>query len=138
MNDEHKTKEQLIIELAELRRRISELETSEVERKWAEDLFNALSISSPVGIYIVQDGKFKLGNPRFQILTGYSEDELSSMDPLMLVFPEDRDMVRDNAAKMLKGERSSPYEYRVVGKDGKLRWIMETATSIKYHGRQAA
>ncbi|MEE8173784.1 MAG: hypothetical protein V3T71_00530, partial [Dehalococcoidia bacterium] len=36
MRDEDKTKEQLIRELAELRRRTGELETSETERKRAE------------------------------------------------------------------------------------------------------
>jgi len=36
MKDEHKTQEQLVNELAELRQRIAELETSETERKQAE------------------------------------------------------------------------------------------------------
>jgi PAS domain S-box-containing protein len=107
-------------------------------RRQAEELFNALSVSSPIGIYIVQDRKIKLGNPQFQIFTGYSEDELANMNPLVLVFHEDRDLVRENAVNMLKGKRSAPYEYRVVGKDGSLSWIMETVTSITYKGRQAA
>ena len=137
MIDEQKTKEQLIEEIGVLRKRTAELEKSEIDSKQAKELFDALSISSPIGIYIIQDGKFVLGNPQFQIYTGYSEEELSAMDPLMLVISEDRDMVRDNATMMLKGERSAPYEYRVIDKDGNVRWIMESVTTINYHGRKA-
>ncbi len=104
----------------------------------SEELFKTMSNSSPVGIYIVQDGKFQLVNPQFQKLTGYSEDELLGMDPLRLVLAEDRSIVRENAVKMLKGHRSSPYEYRVVNKAGETRWVIETVTSIYYQGRRAA
>jgi len=41
MKGEHKTKEQLINELVELRQRVAELETSETERKQAEELAGA-------------------------------------------------------------------------------------------------
>jgi PAS domain S-box-containing protein len=131
------TEKQLIEEIGDLRRRNAELEKAEAEREQAKELFDALSLSSPIGIYIVQDGKFVFGNPQFKILTGYSEEELENMNPLTLVIPEDRDEVRKNAIMMLKGERSAAYEYRVTGKDKKLRWIMGTVTSINYRGRRA-
>ena len=107
------------------------------ERKRAEELFTILSSNSPVGIYIVRDGKFELVNPRVLKFTGYTEDELMGIDCLRLVVPEDRDAVRENAVKMLKNERFSPYEYRYVGKDGKTRWAMEKVTSIQYRGETA-
>ncbi len=107
------------------------------ERKQAEDLFKTVTNSSPVGIYIVQDRKFILANPRFQKLTGYTEEELLGMNSLDLVLPEDREAVRKKAVKMLKGERSSPYQFRVIHKSGSARWVMETVTSIQYRGRRA-
>ncbi len=103
-----------------------------------EALSKTLCNSSPVGIYIVQDGKFQYVNPQFQRYTGYSEDELLGTDSLSLVLSEDRNMVRENAVKMLKGLRSSPYEYRVVIKSGETRWVMETVYPVHYQGRQAA
>lgn len=45
--------------------------------------------------------------------------------------------MRENAVKMLKKERLSPYEFRVVTKSGETRWIMETVTSIQFQGRRA-
>lgn len=108
------------------------------DRKRARELFTALSVSSPVGTYIVSDGKFLFTNPGFRRLVGYSEDELSKKDPLDLVAPEDRERVRQAAVKMLKGDSSSSYEYGIVNKAGETRWVMETVNSIQYQERRAA
>jgi PAS domain S-box-containing protein len=106
-------------------------------RKQMEELFKTVTNSSPVGIYILQDGKFQLANPQFQKLTGYSEEELAKIDSMNLVLPEDQGKVRKKAIKMLKGELSSPYQFRVRNKAGDTRWVIETVTSIPYRGRQA-
>lgn len=131
MSNAYEAKQQLFKALEALRLRAA-------EAKQAEELFGTLANSSPVGVYVVQDRKFQFVNPQFQQYTGYSEDELLGMeDCLGLILPEDRNKVRANAVKMLKGERSSPYEYRVVTKGGEPRWIMETVTSIHYKGKRA-
>ena len=102
-----------------------------------ENLFEILANKSPVGFYIVQDGKFCYTNPTFQSATGYREDELLGMNSLELVVPEDRERVRENAIKILKGERTSPYQFRVTHKNGSIKWIMESVVSIQYRGRRA-
>jgi diguanylate cyclase (GGDEF)-like protein len=38
---------------------------------------------------------------------------------------------------MLRGESTSPYEFRIITKQGQTRWIMETVTSIHYHEKPA-
>ncbi|HEY41478.1 MAG TPA: PAS domain S-box protein [Dehalococcoidia bacterium] len=108
-----------------------------VTEEQEEALFKAVSLSSPVGIYIVQDKRFRYVNTRLLKDTGYSEEELLDMDPLHLVLPEDRESVRENAIQMLKGKSSQPYEYRVVTKTEEIRWILETVTSIHYQGKPA-
>ncbi|MEW5897749.1 MAG: PAS domain S-box protein [Bacillota bacterium] len=70
--------------------------------------------------------------------SGYSEGELIGSDSLRIVFPADVKTVRENAVKMLKKERTSPYEYRIINKNGEIRWIMETVASITYRGKRAA
>jgi len=138
MKDEQKTKRRLIDELAELRRRVAELEASEVQQRQEGELLRIFRASSPVGLYIVQDGKFQFVNDYFYGATGGSPNELLGTDPMRLVFPEDRNMVRENAIKMLKGERSSPYKYRIIDKDGQTRWLLEGVASIQYQGRRAS
>jgi PAS domain S-box-containing protein len=107
------------------------------ERKQMEKLFKTVTNSSQVGIYIIQHGKFRMVNPQFQKLTGYTAEELLGRDSLDLVLPEDRDKVREEAIKMLKGERTSPYQFRVVNKARESRWVMITVTSIPYQGGRA-
>ncbi|MFC1925862.1 PAS domain S-box protein [Chloroflexota bacterium] len=136
MKDENKTKEQLIKELVEIRQQTAELKSSKAKDR--EMWLGALADNLAIGVYIVQDGKFQFANSILQELLGYSEEELAGMDSLSIVYPEDREVVRENAVKMLKGERSSPYEFRYVNKGGEILWVMETVTSVLYRGRRAA
>ncbi len=106
-------------------------------RRQTEQFFLKLAESSPIGIYIVQHGRFRFVNTRFQEHTGYSKEELLGTEALGLVLPEDRDMVRNNATQMLRGERDTAYEYRVVDKSGQGKWILETVSSILYEGARA-
>lgn len=100
-------------------------------------LLTNLFINSPIGIYIVQGGRFRLVNPEFQRILGYSEEELLSMVPRDIVYPDDWKDVKQNAIQMLKGERSSPYVFRAIGKDGDIKWIIERVASICYEGKRA-
>ena len=101
------------------------------------ELFAHLFVNAPIGIYIVQDGRFKLVNPEFQRISGYSEKELLQMSPKDIVHPEDWDEVRNKAIEMLKGQHSTPYVFRTLDKSGDVRWIIETVSSIYYEGRRA-
>jgi len=53
------------------------------------------------------------------------------------VYPEDRATHGKCAFDMLKGKRKSPYEFRIIGKDGSIHWIMESVTPVIFEGRPA-
>jgi len=106
----------------------------ELERQFVRQLF----LNSPIGIYIIQDGRFRFVNPEFQRITGYSEEELKGLESLALVHPKDREMVRGNAIQMLKGSRHTPYLARIVSKEGETKYILETICSIYYRGVRSA
>ncbi len=103
-----------------------------------QEVFQMVFVNLPIGAFVVQNRKFRLFNPQFQKLLGYTTDELVAMDCLVPVLPDDRDMVRDNAVRWLKGKHSVPYEYRYVRKDGTAGWAMETVISGQYRGERAA
>ena len=103
----------------------------------SSDLAQALLRCAGTGIYIVQDGKFKYVNSLFQELTGYSELELLGKYSLDLVYPEDRETVREKAIESLKCGSSLPCEYRFVRKSGEIIWVLEKVTSTEYKGRRA-
>jgi len=96
-----------------------------------------MSMSSPASMYIIQDGRFVFANHRFLDRIGLTEDELLNTDQYDLIHPEDSEMVRQNAIEMLKGIRTTPYEYRAYNKAGEMMWVAETVTSIQYQGRRA-
>ena len=102
-----------------------------------EEALKILSEQAPVGACIMQDGEFCYINSFFLSSTGYTANELMGKDSLEIVVPEDRDMVRGNTIRMLKGDIVSPYQFRVIRKDNSIIWVMATVKSIQYHGRQA-
>jgi PAS domain S-box-containing protein len=117
-----------------LRQRCAELEKTESRE---EELFRIIRASSPIGLFIVQDGEFKFVNDIFRGAAGRSPEELIGTNSMTLVHPEDREMLRENAIKMLKGERFSPYKYRIVTQNGEIRWMLEGLASIQFQGRRA-
>ncbi|UCB43358.1 MAG: PAS domain S-box protein [Dehalococcoidales bacterium] len=102
-----------------------------------EDIFQIVSLRSPAGMYVVQDGKFVFANPQFLNDEGYAQDEMLGSEPLAMVHPEDRERVRQNAVEMLKGMRTAPYEFRTISNTGEIRWLMETVAPIQYRGKRA-
>ena len=107
------------------------------ERKQSEELLKTVSHNSPLGIYILQDDKLQYTNPQFQKLTGYSQKELLDRELLSLVIAEDSDVVKSSTASTLKEGRPYPCEYRIINKSGQIKWVMQTASTIHYQGREA-
>jgi PAS domain S-box-containing protein len=137
VSDERKTKKELVEELAALRERVAELEQAESSHVQAEELVRIFRASTPIGLFVIQDGDFQFVNENFRTITGSSPAQLIGTESRNLVLPEDRDKVRDDAIRMLKGERTSPYRYRIVLANGEIRWMLEGVASVQYQGRRA-
>ncbi len=95
-------------------------------------LAKAIISNAGVGIYIIQHGKFVYVSELYQKLSGYTDTELIGTYSLNNIYPDDREMVREEAIKCLKGESFEPYEYRFVKKNHKVMWALETITPIVY------
>lgn len=105
--------------------------------KESEHLFRTLTEKSVAGIYVVQNGQFRFVNANAASYAGYSTEELIGKKSDFMVHPEDREAVKKNARAMLRGERSSPHEFRIITKQGKTCWILETVASITLDGKPA-
>ncbi|HNS54189.1 MAG TPA: PAS domain-containing protein [Syntrophales bacterium] len=88
-------------------------------------------------VYVVQNGKFRFVNPQFAAAGGFTEKEMLGMESARLIHPNDQEEARENAIKMLKGERTLPYTFRIIAKDGSVKWIQETVHAITYKGKRA-
>ncbi len=107
------------------------------ERKQAQELYKTLAEKSQAGVYIIQDGIFKFLNERAANFVGYRPDELIGKRERKIIHPDDWKIVVENAVNMLKGKESSPIEFRVIARDGTVKWMMESITSIPYGGKPA-
>jgi PAS domain S-box-containing protein len=103
----------------------------------SEHLFRTLTEKSVAGIYVVQDGRFCFVNDNAASYAGYSAEELIGKKSDFMVYAEDRPAVKLNARDMLRGKHSSPHEFRITTRQGKVRWVLETVASITFGGRPA-
>lgn len=116
---------------------ITERKRAQEERERAERLCRTLAKHTQSAIHIVRDGCFRFVNPYVSVCSGYEKSELLGMKTVSLIHPEDRDIARSNAIRMIKGDLSSPYEFRMITKDGNIRWMMETNTPVEFEGDHA-
>jgi PAS domain S-box-containing protein/putative nucleotidyltransferase with HDIG domain len=135
--DERRAKADLIEELDSLRGEIAGLQEAEAALRDTGALYRSLADSSPVGVFFLVNGRFHFLNARFEQSTGYRAAELLGRDSLVIVHPEDREQVRRDAVEMLRGRRNTPYEFRAVTKDGRIRWILGTVASVSFRGERA-
>jgi PAS domain S-box-containing protein len=91
----------------------------------------------PIGLFIIQDGRFKFVNDNLRTLLADVSDEIIESYSMKLVYPDDRERVRDSAIKILRGESVKPYKYRIIDKEGQIRWLLESVSSIQYQGKRA-
>ena len=124
-------------QMLKMDQQIAKSEVMAREIKQSKELFRILFYRSPIGTYIIQNGHFQLVNRQLAYILGYEEDELIGRPSLGFVLAEDRDTVRENAVSMLKGGSSLGYEFRVVNKQAKIKWVMETVVPIYYRRKRA-
>lgn len=100
-------------------------------------LYQTIWNHSLAGMYLIQHGTYQLVSPIAATFMGYSIAELIGMKSTSIIYPEDRKKAREDALDMLSGRLEHPYSYRVVSKQGDIRWIIETVTSTTYRGKPA-
>ncbi len=141
-----KDRQELLQELERLRRRVSELESAEAERKRAEEAlkesetkYRAIVENSLAGIFIIQDRRFVYLNPRLAQIHGFQRVE-DLMGHLLreVVHPEDLDMVRQRSRQILQG--NMPYDHflcRGLRQDGGVVWLEVRVNRARFRGQPA-
>ncbi len=145
MNDNRKTKEQMIQELEDLHQRIAELEKSETERtqteeklREREESYRHLFENANEAIFVAQGGKLVFLNPKTTMITGYSGEELVSRPFIEFIHPDDRDIVSNRHVRRMKGEEIPQlYDFRIIHRDGNVRSVELNVVAINWKGRPA-
>ena len=110
----------------------------EEELREGETLFRTLTEHALVGIDIIQDNRFSYVNPAFAEIFGYPQNELNGASPLMLLHPDDRELVAGQMSRRTSGELPTMhYEFRGKRKSGETRNIEVFSVQISLNGRPA-
>ncbi len=147
--EEHRRAEQALLASASLSRamaadnaalqaEIHDREQIQRTLREGEAKFRSMAETVACGIWIHQDGRFRYFNPQVEAITGYSRQELASADIWQLVHPDSREAVRERAEARLRGSKvPSRYQFKILTRTGKERWVDFSATMIQYDGRPA-
>ncbi len=105
----------------------------------SEAKFRDITENSPLGIYLIEKGKFRYVNPRFAEIHGYGPGELPDRMGLEnLVHPDDWLAIREQFHRLDAGEEK-PFKalVRTLTKDGRTIWVEILGSRITYQGRSA-
>ncbi len=126
-------------------REITDRKTAEEEQRKAkeriresEHRYRLLFENANEAILIFQEGETKLFNEKTLEITGYSEDEYKHLVVDDIVHSDDRAMLLEKHEQRIAGAISDePYEYRIITKAGKTKWLRIKPTRIIWEGRPA-
>jgi len=120
-------------------RDITERKKVEEKLKKSEEKYRLLINNASESIIVAQDGLLKFVNPMtLDLLRGYSEQELIDSPFPKFIHPGDRSMVVENYRRRMANETVlSQYAFRVVTRDGIVKWVEINAALIEWQGKPA-
>ena len=97
-------------------------ESEEKYRRIVENTTNVIMVTQP-------DGIISYLSPSCKRVLGYLPEELVGKNPAIF-HPDDTKKVQQTLSKALKGEKGSNFEYRIITKQGKIKWILHSWSPI--------
>ncbi len=117
---------------------ITERKQAEKNLRESEKRYRLVVENANEAILITHDMKIVFANTVAINNTGYSMEELTSMDFTDLIHPDDVNMVRDYHLKRLKGDEvPSVYSFRIISCDKSVKWVELNTTVIEWEKKHA-
>ena len=137
--------EELLFQNEEKAKRVDELVIANLNKDIQEEIlrksqqqYHSLVENASVGIFVAQGEFIKFVNPWASKLFGYSDEEMRNLPFLEFVHPQDRDLVKNNHIKRIKGEPlDQEYNVRIIKKDQEYTWIAIHGVRIEWEEEQA-
>ncbi len=119
-------------------RNISEILKANLALKESEEKFRILAETTPTAILVYQNDMWKYANRAALSITEYEESELLQMKYWDVIHPTYQQMVRERGTNRQQGiTTENNYEFKIISKSGKEKWVDMTATQIDYRGQIA-
>ncbi len=117
---------------------ITERKRAEKTLRESEEKFRVVSENARAIFGIIQGKRFIYANPYLAELSGYTVEEILSMDFSDMIHPSFRDEVVERARKRLEEEPvPSHYEFMMRTKSGEPRWLDFSPDRIELNGKPA-
>jgi len=98
-----------------------------------ESMIHTFADTAHEGIVLVQDGKYVWCNKAACDISGYTENEILSLNIEQSTVPEDRDKLHARMTMLLVGDVAAmPVEWRILRKDRTLRYVNAFAYRVKF------
>ncbi|MHB1333735.1 MAG: sensor histidine kinase [Sulfuriferula sp.] len=97
--------------------------------------FRMLTETIATAIFLHRGGRLCFVNPKAVAYSGYTREELLTLDLWQLVAPEYQEMIKERSLARLKNAGGpARYELKIITKQGADRWLEVTADSIEFEG----
>lgn len=93
-------------------------------------MYQARKRISLEGQITTRDGMIVEANPKASVIYGYTQEEFKNMDMMLLVHPNDREMIRNYRKLGFDGK----YECKGLHKSGKTLFLEVRGENVNYHG----
>ena len=117
---------------------VSERKRVELALSESEGKYRTLVEKANEAIIIVQDGVFVFANRKTEDLAGLPAENIVGKPFIDFVWPDDRKLLTENYKKRLAGNAvRDSYDFRIIGAEGKLTWVLVSAAPIQWKGKEA-
>ncbi|GAB4300458.1 MAG: hypothetical protein Kow0098_27880 [Ignavibacteriaceae bacterium] len=110
------------------------------ELKLSQERFNLSARAARTGVWDLDiNSRMIFLGPNLMNLLGFPELEqtLSYEEWLMIIHPEDRELVNNKIRHYLEeGKRSFEFEHRIIHKTGETRWFLVRGESVRNHNNK--
>jgi len=111
---------------------ITERKVIENALRESEERFRALATKAPVAVYQADEsGRLLFINQRWYEMTGLTAEESSGIGWQRAIHPDDLDDLNEKWAAATAAHEEYANEFRIVHKDGSIRWLATSATALR-------
>jgi len=117
---------------------ISERKKVDKSLRESEKRYRLLIETANEAVVVAQGNQLKFANNKALELSGYTQNEITQLPFIELIFEQDRLLILNNFQRRLMGEVvEQRYEVRIVKKDGRIRWAEMSGAIIDWEGQTA-
>jgi PAS domain S-box-containing protein len=113
---------------------ITERILAEREIRESEERFRMMAENIQDGLIIVENGKTIYANKRIAEITGYSFEELWTMESLSIIAPESREQARQQIRdREAHPDKPGEFQVWIIRKDGARRFVSARISGARHH-----